>query len=941
MALANASMSGKSVLPRVSSVLCPRSWIIAFLCGVPLLFALLGVSMSTSLTSGPTLHLIIEWTSVMFALGVGITSFAQYPITREPVTIVFGAAFMCAGAMDAFHALAAGGLIQSVEDAEIFVPFTWVLSRTFNAVIVSAGAFVLIVKPHYLAPKYTKTIWLIVFLVFATVVSALLYSAVGSSLPQTQFPNAFISRPWDMFPFVVFVIGAATLSRTTSARPVTPFTRALVVSLFVGAAMEAYMAFGSSHLYDHYFIGAHSLKNLIYVVPLLGMLMEYVQTYLHQQQLRREAAVASRFSVAVVSSSKDAIVVTDEEGTIDGVNPAVEQYWGYTSEKLAGISIEQLIESESLGKFLLAKKELLSGESTNKVMIELVAIHSDGTRIPMKLSIVSTVSIDEFIMSSQNLVFTFTDMTELKAEQEQREHANRMLRFLVEGLPEAVVFADAQGEIVGWNSGATEMFGYDAEQAAAISFGDVVPGVLEELQALFEGESKELASFQKRANGIHRTGRSFPISASLSTWSVGGTSAVGALIIDETERQKAEEHLLAAKEEAEAHSRSKSRFFANMSHELRTPLNGISGMAQLLQHSGLDSEQNSYVEILRKSAQSLTHIINDVLDFSKMEANGLLLEEIPFNPSELVREVVDLVKLGSKKSGVEFLVEVAPDTVNVVLGDPFRVRQILMNLMSNAEKFTDQGSISVSLRSNLDGDGQVRLHFAVNDSGPGIAVSARRRIFEAFEQEDVTVTRNVGGTGLGLPICRELTTIMGGRIHCDASESGGSRFRFSVLCKTSSGVIIEEEQSPAMCAFYCRILVAEDNPVNQMVIGAMLKKLGHDYEIVENGKLAYDAVRSGEFTIVLMDCQMPVMGGLEATRRIRQQPWGQTIPILALTAQALTEDRQICLDAGMSDYLTKPINLDTLTSTIEKWAGTWRDHRLDELPTSSLARGDR
>ena len=301
-----------------------------------------------------------------------------------------------------------------------------------------------------------------------------------------------------------------------------------------------------------------------------------------------------------------------------------------------------------------------------------------------------------------------------------------------------------------------------------------------------------------------------------------------------------------------------------------------------------------------------------------------------------------MVKLGSKKSRIEFRVQVAPDTANVVLGDPFRVRQILMNLMSNAEKFTVQGSIRVSLRSNLDGDGQVRLHFAVDDSGPGIAVSARKRIFDAFEQEDVTVTRNVGGTGLGLPICRELTTIMGGRIHCDASESGGSRFRFSILCKNSSGVIKEAVQSPtSVRSFYCRILVAEDNPVNQMVIGAMLKKLGHDYEIVGNGKLAYDAVKSGEFTIVLMDCQMPVMGGLEATRRIRQQPWGQTIPIVALTAQALTEDRQICLDAGMNDYLTKPINLDTLTSTIEKWAGTWRDHRPEELPISSLASGDR
>ncbi len=893
------------------------------LCLIPLLLGAIGANMGSSDSHGPILHLVLEWTSVMFALGVGIISIAQYPVTRQPFAIVFGTAFLCSGMMDAFHALAAGGLISGSVDAQDFIPFTWALSRLFNATIVSTGTLIFLLKPNLLSSENSRVVWAVVGVVFAIALGSILYCTQSTSLPTTQFPGSLISRPWDVGPLVIYLLSGLYLARKLRQRKRSPFTCSLVLSLFTGVGIELYMSLGSEKLFDHYFNGAHSLKIVAYVVPLLGLLVEYVQTYWQQDELRRKIADATRFSRAVVVSATDAIIATDEHGTIAGVNPAVERYFGYASLELEGTSIDALLEKLDLIEILEKRKQGVVGEpgQTRRCTFKNIsATRADGVEIPMNVSVCATQGDEARSETSKTLVFTFSDLTEINAQKAQRESADHMLRFLVDGLGEAVIFADSGSNIVGWNMGATTMFGFDALQASKIKFCEVIPGVMESVIGIEKADGG-FGSMQKRVDGIHRSGRTFPISVSISTWLVNGTNMVGALVIDETERQKSEERLRVGKEDAERASKSKSQFLANMSHELRTPLNGILGMAQLLEKTGLDEEQLFYAKVLGSSTKSLTIIINDILDSSKIEAGELALEAIPFAPRELVEQVVDLVKLGSSKSHIRYWVKVVPATVTFAIGDPYRIRQILINLLSNAEKFTESGSIGVTLRSAIDGDDRLRLFFTVEDTGVGIAAEARERMFNAFEQADVSVTRSYGGTGLGLTICRQLTTLMGGRIGYQPGEVSGSCFRFNIVCDATNARVARESPPGFAPNFSGRILVAEDNAVNQMVIGAMLKKMGHEFEIVANGKLACEMVKTGRFDLVLMDCQMPEMGGLEATEFIRKQSWGTQIPIIALTAQALSEDRQRCLDAGMSDYLSKPIDLQKLSTALEQSGG--------------------
>lgn len=392
------------------------------------------------------------------------------------------------------------------------------------------------------------------------------------------------------------------------------------------------------------------------------------------------------------------------------------------------------------------------------------------------------------------------------------------------------------------------------------------------------------------------------------------------------QRKRIEKELQKAKQAAEAASKTKSEFLANMSHEIRTPMNGILGTLQLLQGSELTESQIEYVGIAYNSGEALLSLLNDILDFSKIEAGKLKLEYTPFNLQKLIKELTILQKQKAEEREVQLFIDTDPDIPQIIKGDSVRIRQILANLMTNAIKFTEQGTVTIKSSVLEKTQKSVRLRLEINDTGIGITEEAQRKLFNSFTQADGSTTRKYGGTGLGLAIVRQLVTLMRGRLGVKSEENKGSCFWTEITFEIPSEIEIKNPQETKIqevINLQGKALVVEDNPVNQIIAKKMLEKVGMTYELVNNGEEAINRLKSPhDFDLVLMDCQMPVMDGYAATKELRDLEKNNDIsrlPVIAMTANAMEGDKDKCLAAGMDDYVSKPVNQKALKETLAKW----------------------
>jgi PAS domain S-box-containing protein len=496
------------------------------------------------------------------------------------------------------------------------------------------------------------------------------------------------------------------------------------------------------------------------------------------------------------------------------------------------------------------------------------------------------------------------------------------------------------------NNAAIEHYGYTRDEFLKMKLTDIRPA--EDFPRLLKATNATNTETQYYGAGKHRKkdGTIFHVDIIAHALELSGRRVAVILAQDITKRKSAEMEMQRARDAAEASSRAKSEFLANMSHEIRTPMNGILGMTNLLLDANPTDDQREYLQMARSSAESLLTIINDILDFSKIEAGKMELESLPFSLSHTLAGIMNVFEVKARAKQIRLITLIAPDVPDRLKGDPVRLGQVIVNLMGNAIKFTAHGEVELSVQKAQEESGEVGLSFSVRDTGIGIAPEKQQLIFEAFSQGDGSTTRKYGGTGLGLSICERLTELMGGRMWLESEVGRGSIFHFTAkfqLDKTAGqrgpvdfkgfsdpadfeaqGERMSQPQAVPAGGFESKrpvsILVAEDNPVNQVVARRLLQKHGHRVRVVGNGREALSALEKQSFDILLCDLQMPEMDGFEAVSvlRSKERSTGAHFPVIAITAHAMKGDREKCLEAGMDGYVSKPINPQELFEQIER-----------------------
>lgn len=623
---------------------------------------------------------------------------------------------------------------------------------------------------------------------------------------------------------------------------------------------------------------------------------------------------AQAYLTALITSTDHAIISEDLHGNITSWNPAAEKMFGYAPAEIIGKHISILIPPERLSEQTQILKQIREGKPLKHYQTLRRAKSGDLIEISVTISPIRNHA-GELIGISK----IAHDLSPFK----NAERAVAYLGAIIESSDDAIISKDLHGIVTSWNRAAERIFGYSALEIIGKPITMIIPPerIEEEseiLTTLRTGERIDHFETVRR----HKDGHLVPVSLTVSPIRDMVGNIIGASKIS----RDISERITTAKALAEA-SNKKDEFLTNMSHELRTPMNAVIGLSNILDSlPEMPPQAKKYIKTLKASADNMMDLINDLLDFAKIESGSLEIEEIEFDLAEQVETAVNVANVKAAEKGIGLFVNFAPELNRVYKGDPLRINQVLMNLLSNAVKFTSAGSVEVDVRGEEGPDKDTTMiTFKVTDTGPGIPPEKLETIFEKFSQADSSITRQYGGSGLGLAIVKGCVEKMGGSITVSSKVDLGSTFTVYLPLRNTSTVLSAKNfsalTSMARAPNAKKILLVEDYEPNILVAGTLLEQFGYQYDVARNGLEAIRSFLRSEYKLILMDLQMADMDGFEATRKIRQlelEKKMENTPIIAMTAHVREQDQKQCFDAGMDDFIPKPFNIESLSEKISQ-----------------------
>ncbi len=619
------------------------------------------------------------------------------------------------------------------------------------------------------------------------------------------------------------------------------------------------------------------------------------------------------------------------DGICTFVNAAAAKMLGYEPEEMIGKPIHAAVHhSHPDGTPYRAEDcpmQATAVDGISRTEKNEVLWRRDGGSFPVEYSTYPIVHKGQ----REGVVVVFSDITERRRMERQMQERDAIYSAAIQTSVDGFWSLGMDGRILEVNDAYLRRSGYSRDEMLGMHFGDVnAQHTAEELAARIE-KIMRLGSDEFESRHRTRDGQVWDVALAISYAPVSG-GRMFCFIKDITERKHQAQLLEAAREKAESANRAKSDFLANMSHEIRTPMNAVIGFSELALDDPNPDNQRAHLRQILESSKSLLEILNDILDFSKIEARQMSLEPAPFNLDDMLGGIRRMLLARAEERGLEFKVAREERVPRLLIGDPLRIRQILTNLLGNALKFTRHGRVQLSVQCSATSDAGVALDFCVQDSGIGMSSAQMGLLFQPFTQADSSITRRFGGTGLGLTISRNLARLMDGDIRVESVEGEGSTFHFQVTLPVATpadayganrlkDADAPRPQDAAQLLGGKRVLLVEDNRVNQKLAGHMLKKLGLQFDIANNGKEAISRLADASYDVVLMDIQMPVMDGLEATQRIRQDARYAELPIVAMSAGVTLDEQEKCAAVGMTDFIGKPIDSAQLTRLLTALCG--------------------